>query len=143
MTPLPQCAFSIEKRYAAMHDLSSQFLLRYSPIREIRDQNPYESEWWWGMDSNHRTRRGQIYSLLRLATSLPHHSGLFISYQLYLHLLSKMGADFKDSAPFVHLLSRNCSNFLFRLRFSGVFSHFYGFWCRFFCFFTGWFRRRW
>ena len=28
--------------------------------------------WWWGMDSNHRTHRGQIYSLLRLATSLPH-----------------------------------------------------------------------
>lgn len=32
--------------------------------------------WWWGMDSNHRTHRGQIYSLLRLATSLPHR-GLF------------------------------------------------------------------
>ncbi len=31
--------------------------------------------WWWGMDSNHRTHRGQIYSLLRLATSLPHHMG--------------------------------------------------------------------
>ena len=29
--------------------------------------------WWWGMDSNHRTHRGQIYSLMRLATSLPHH----------------------------------------------------------------------
>ena len=28
------------------------------------------------MDSNHRTHRGQIYSLLRLATSLPHR-GLF------------------------------------------------------------------
>ena len=25
------------------------------------------------MDSNHRTHRGQIYSLMRLATSLPHH----------------------------------------------------------------------
>ena len=35
--------------------------------------------WWWGMDSNHRTHRGQIYSLLRLATSLPH-QGIFRSH---------------------------------------------------------------
>ncbi len=32
-------------------------------------------KWWWGKDSNLRTHRGQIYSLLRLATSLPHHAG--------------------------------------------------------------------
>ena len=34
------------------------------------------------MDSNHRTRRGQIYSLLRLATSLPH-QGIFRNHTLW------------------------------------------------------------
>ena len=29
-------------------------------------------KWWWGTDSNRRTRRERIYSPPRLATSLPH-----------------------------------------------------------------------
>ena len=29
-------------------------------------------KWWWEKDSNLRTQRGQIYSLLRLTTSLSH-----------------------------------------------------------------------
>lgn len=44
-------------------------------IRLRKKQNPRFAgckRWWWGMDSNHRTHRGQIYSLMRLATSLPH-----------------------------------------------------------------------
>jgi hypothetical protein len=28
--------------------------------------------WWWGLDSNQRTQRGQIYSLLPLTTRPPH-----------------------------------------------------------------------
>ena len=30
------------------------------------------SEWWWGMDSNHRSQRQQIYSLPPLAAREPH-----------------------------------------------------------------------
>jgi hypothetical protein len=40
--------------------------------RENTSKTAVFRRWWWGMDSNHRTRRGQIYSLMRLATSLPH-----------------------------------------------------------------------
>ncbi len=35
--------------------------LNYAPVN-----------WWWGTDSNRRTRRERIYSPPRLATSLPH-----------------------------------------------------------------------
>ena len=50
------------------------------PVLRVEWPGPWEiiaerrksSKWWWGMDSNHRTHRGQIYSLMRLATSLPH-----------------------------------------------------------------------
>ena len=35
--------------------------LNYAPVK-----------WWWGTDSNRRTRRERIYSPPRLATSLPH-----------------------------------------------------------------------
>ena len=31
--------------------------------------------WWWGKDSNLRRQSRQIYSLMRLATSLPHQGG--------------------------------------------------------------------
>ena len=35
--------------------------------------------WWWGTDSNRRTRRERIYSPPRLATSLPHRIKFAIS----------------------------------------------------------------
>ena len=31
-----------------------------------------KKKWWWGMDSNHRRRCQQIYSLPPLATREPH-----------------------------------------------------------------------
>ena len=37
---------------------------------EIRYEH---SKWWAGVDSNHRSRRRQIYSLLPLATREPTH----------------------------------------------------------------------
>ena len=42
------------------------------PSSHKKAPGPKTKGWWWGMDSNHRTHRGQIYSLMRLATSLPH-----------------------------------------------------------------------
>ena len=49
---------------------------------------PYK-KWWWGVDSNHRTRREWIYSPPRLATSLPHHKQLLINnrYNIILYIV--------------------------------------------------------
>src|SRR6185312_4239728 len=45
--------------------------LNYTPMK-----------WWWGTDSNRRTRRERIYSPPRLATSLPHQMSVFVKWWL-------------------------------------------------------------
>ncbi len=63
---------------------------------------PYE--WWWGTDSNRRTRRERIYSPPRLATSLPHHN-LYLKWWLRTES-NRRHKDFQSFALPTELLSR-------------------------------------
>ncbi len=65
---MPQEA-QIEWKWAGQMQENHVFPSVFSRIRPF---SGVLERWWWGMDSNHRTHRGQIYSLMRLATSLPH-----------------------------------------------------------------------
>ena len=62
----------------------------------------YTPKWWWGTDSNRRTRRERIYSPPRLATSLPHHD--FIKWWLRTES-NRRHKDFQSFALPTELLS--------------------------------------
>ena len=65
--------------------------------------------WWAGVDSNHRSRRRQIYSLLPLATREPTH----INFSSPNELVQKIGAGGRTNPHSVRL---SCSDKVLTLR---------------------------